>query len=59
MLTAMLGHPSLARRDLSSLRYAMSGGALAPAELVRRVEAALGIPFVITLRRPSRAARSR
>ena len=48
MLTAMLGHPSLAGRDLSSLRYAMSGGALAPAELVRRVEATLGIPYVIT-----------
>jgi fatty-acyl-CoA synthase len=48
MLTALLGHPSLARRDLSSLRYAMSGGAPAPAELVRRVEATLGIPYVIT-----------
>ncbi|HEY7359847.1 MAG TPA: AMP-binding protein, partial [Streptosporangiaceae bacterium] len=48
MLTAMLSHPSLARRDLSSLRYAMSGGAPVPAELVRRVEATLGIPFVIT-----------
>jgi fatty-acyl-CoA synthase len=48
MLSAMLSHPSLARRDLSSLRYALSGGAPVPAELVRRVEAALGIPFVIT-----------
>jgi fatty-acyl-CoA synthase len=48
MLTAMLSHPSLARRDLSSLRYALSGGAPVPAELVRRVEATLGIPFVIT-----------
>ena len=48
MLTAMLGHPGLARRDLSSLRYAMAGGAPVPAELVRRVEATLGIPFVIT-----------
>ena len=48
MLTAMLAHPSLARRDLSSLRYAMAGGAQVPAELVRRVEATLGIPFVIT-----------
>jgi fatty-acyl-CoA synthase len=48
MLTALLGHPSLARRDLSSLRYALSGGAPVPAELVRRVEATLGIPFVIT-----------
>src|SRR5207244_4361537 len=48
MLTAMLAHPSLAQRDLSSLRYAMAGGAPVPAELVRRVEATLGIPFVIT-----------
>jgi len=48
MLTALLSHPSLARRDLSSLRYALSGGAPVPAELVRRVEATLGIPFVIT-----------
>jgi fatty-acyl-CoA synthase len=48
MLTALLGHPGLARRDLSSLRYAMSGGAPVPADLVRRVEATLGIPFVTT-----------
>ena len=48
MLSALLSHPSLARRDLSSLRYALSGGAPVPAELVRRVEATLGIPFVIT-----------
>jgi fatty-acyl-CoA synthase len=48
MLNALLAHPSLARRDLSSLRYALSGGAPVPAELVRRVEATLGIPFVIT-----------
>jgi fatty-acyl-CoA synthase len=48
MLTALLGHPSLAQRDLSCLRYALSGGATVPAELVRQVEAAFGIPFVIT-----------
>jgi fatty-acyl-CoA synthase len=48
MLTALLSHPSLTRRDLSSLRYALAGGAAVPAELVRQVEAALGIPFVIT-----------
>ena len=48
MLTALLGHPSLAQRDLASLRYALSGGATVPAELVRRLEATLGIPFVIT-----------
>jgi len=48
MLTALLDHPSLAQRDLSSVRYALSGGAPVPAALVRRVEATLGIPFVIT-----------
>ena len=48
MLTALLGHPSRAQRDLSCLRYALSGGATVPAELVRQVEAAFGVPFVIT-----------
>jgi fatty-acyl-CoA synthase len=48
MLIALLTHPDLARRDLRSVRYALSGGAPVPAELVRRVEAALGVPFVIT-----------
>src|SRR6266513_4889965 len=44
MLSALLSHPSLARRDLSSLRYALSGGAPVPAELVRRVGATLPTP---------------
>jgi fatty-acyl-CoA synthase len=48
MLTAFLDHPSLTRRDLSSVRYALSGGAPVPAELVRRMETALGIPLLIT-----------
>jgi fatty-acyl-CoA synthase len=48
MLTALLGHPGRARRDLSCVRYALSGGATVPAELVRQVEAAFGVPFVIT-----------
>ena len=48
MLLALLGHPSFTQRDLRSLRYAFSGGAVVPADLVRRVEAALGIPFLIT-----------
>jgi fatty-acyl-CoA synthase len=48
MLIALLAHPDLARRDLSSVRYALSGGAPVPAELVQRVEAALGVPFAIT-----------
>jgi acyl-CoA synthetase (AMP-forming)/AMP-acid ligase II len=48
MLTALLDHPGRAQRDLSCLRYALSGGATVPAELVRQVEAAFGVPFVIT-----------
>ncbi len=48
MLRALLGHPSRAQRDLASLRYAISGGATVPAELVRQVEDAFGIPFMIT-----------
>jgi fatty-acyl-CoA synthase len=48
MLIALLAHPDLPRRDLSSVRYAVSGGAPVPADLVRRVEATLGAPFVIT-----------
>jgi fatty-acyl-CoA synthase len=48
MLTALLSHPALARRDLSCLRYAMSGGAPVPAALVGEIEARFGIPFVIT-----------
>ena len=48
MLTALLGHPGRAQRDLSCLRYALSGGATVPAELVRQVEEAFGVPFVIT-----------
>jgi acyl-CoA synthetase (AMP-forming)/AMP-acid ligase II len=47
MLSAMLEHPDLARRDLSSLRCAVSGGATVPAELVRRVEGRLGVAFSI------------
>ena len=47
MMIAMLEHPDLARRDLSALRCALSGGAPVPAELVRRVEERLGVPFCI------------
>ena len=47
MLLAALEHPDFTRRDLSAIRIAWSGGALVPPGLVRRVEAALGVPFVI------------
>jgi fatty-acyl-CoA synthase len=48
MLTALPGHPARAQRDLSSVRYPLSGGATVPADLVRQAEAAFGIPFAIT-----------
>jgi fatty-acyl-CoA synthase len=48
MLRAILAHPSRTQRDLSSVRYAMAGGATVPADLVREVEAAFGVPFAIT-----------
>jgi fatty-acyl-CoA synthase len=47
MMIAVLGHPDIGRRDLSSLRVAVSGGAPVPAELVRQVEARLGVRFSI------------
>jgi fatty-acyl-CoA synthase len=39
MLIALLDHPTLATRDLSSLTTIMSGGAPVPAPLVRRIDA--------------------
>jgi fatty-acyl-CoA synthase len=48
MLNALLSHPSFATRDLSSVRYGFSGGTSVPADVARRVEAALGVPFMIT-----------
>jgi fatty-acyl-CoA synthase len=43
MLLAVLEHPDVARRDLSSLRCAVAGGSPVPAELVRRVEHRFGV----------------
>jgi fatty-acyl-CoA synthase len=43
MLIALLEHPDLGQRDLSSLRCAVTGGTPVPAELVRRVEERLGV----------------
>jgi fatty-acyl-CoA synthase len=47
MLYAALDHPDFARRDLSSVRLAFSGGAFVPPQLVRRVRQALRVPFAI------------
>ncbi|OYN76239.1 AMP-binding protein [Mycolicibacterium sphagni] len=43
MLLAMLEHPSLPERDLSSLRLIVVGGAVLPVDLVRKVEQAFGV----------------
>ena len=47
MLIAMIEHPDFERRDLSSVQTICSGGSTVPEELVRRLEEALGAPFVI------------
>ena len=47
MMIAMLSHPDMDKRDLSSLRVAVSGGSPVPAALVRRVEERLGVRFSI------------
>jgi fatty-acyl-CoA synthase len=47
MLIALLEHPTLSTRDLSSMRMVFSGGSTVPAELVRRIEATLGVRFGI------------
>ena len=48
MLIGLMEHPDRPRRDLSSLRTMMTGGAAVPAELVRRVTTTLGCLFTIT-----------
>jgi fatty-acyl-CoA synthase len=47
MLIAMMDHPSLPERDLSSLAHVLSGGAQVPEALVRRIESTLGVDFTI------------
>ena len=47
MFIAMLEHPDFPRRDLSSVRIAVSGGATVPPEIVRQIEERLGAPFSI------------
>ncbi|MCX4096700.1 AMP-binding protein [Nocardia sp. alder85J] len=47
MLIALLGHPDLATRDLSSLHTIMSGAATVPQALVENVIARLGCRFTI------------
>jgi fatty-acyl-CoA synthase len=47
MLMALLGHPDLAKRDVSSLRRVLTGGAVSPPALVRQAEATLGLTYLI------------
>jgi fatty-acyl-CoA synthase len=47
MLIAMMEHPDLAGRDVSSVRVVGSGGALVPPDLVRAIEARFGASFSI------------
>ncbi len=47
MMLALLEQPELERRDLSALRVAMVGGASVAPELVRAIEARLGVRFNI------------
>ncbi|GLW89710.1 AMP-binding protein [Actinokineospora globicatena] len=47
MLRALLDHPALPGTDLSSVRCALSGGAVVPPELVARVEEAFGVPLAV------------
>jgi acyl-CoA synthetase (AMP-forming)/AMP-acid ligase II len=47
MLMGILDHPSFADTDLSTMRAILTGGAVVPPALVRRVEAAFGVPLSI------------
>jgi len=47
MQIALLEHPDVKSRDLSSLRSSVSGGSLVPAELVRRIESTFDVRFCI------------
>ncbi|MER6086364.1 AMP-binding protein, partial [Streptomyces sp. NPDC001833] len=48
MLMAALRHPRFLATDTSSVRCACSGGAPVSPDLVRRVEAELGVPMTVT-----------
>lgn len=47
MLIALINHPDFATRDISSLRYLVSGGAMVPPDLVNHIESSLGASFQI------------
>ena len=47
MLIADINHPDFATRDITSLDYVVSGGAMVPPDLVREIESSLGASFQI------------
>lgn len=47
MLIALINHPDFATRDISALRYVLSGGAMVPPDLVNHIESSLGASFPI------------
>jgi len=47
MLIALINHPDFATRDISALRYVVSGGAMVPPDLVNHIESSLGASFQI------------
>jgi fatty-acyl-CoA synthase len=47
MFLALLAHPDLAKRDLSALRRVITGGAVSPPALARRVEEALSVRYTV------------
>ncbi len=47
MLIGLLDHPGFAATDTSSVRWLITGGAVVPPALVRRVEAAFGVPLTV------------
>ncbi|HEV8298235.1 MAG TPA: AMP-binding protein [Acidimicrobiales bacterium] len=47
MLIGLIEQPDFARRDLSSLRVVLSGGASVAPELVTHIEQALGVKFLV------------
>jgi fatty-acyl-CoA synthase len=47
ILISMIDHPDFAARDISSLRYVLSGGTTIPPDMVRRFEATLGVEYTM------------
>ncbi|HXQ44280.1 MAG TPA: AMP-binding protein [Acidimicrobiales bacterium] len=47
MLLAMIEHPDRGRRDLTSLRAVSGGGSVVSTDLIRHIEATLGVRFTV------------